>query len=159
MSGFNKEVYDREFKKKNYKQFKVDLPIKEKDDLDDMLKMYNISKSEFLKNSIKKFKEEKKMKKYVVTCDTTKFVKDEKGWRYDGLTIGGTNSCEKIFDTIEEATKFYDSIELDDDIQKYSRYSESKCLYEVDEKDIDEDEVNLNDAIIIKDDSAFTDYH
>ena len=159
MSSFNKNEYDNNFKKDHYKQFKVDLPINEKEDLDNLLNFYNMTKSKFLRNAIINFKEEKKMKKYCVTCECTHFVKDNKGWRYDGLTVGSDNDCEELFDTIEGATEFYNKIKLDDKINLNGRYSESKYIWELDEKDIQNGEINLNDAKIIKDECIFTDYH
>ena len=62
---FNQKEYLRDYMKerrKNIKQFKVDLKIEEKEELDELLAQQNISKVEFLKNTINNFKEELKKK-------------------------------------------------------------------------------------------------
>lgn len=56
---FNKKEYDMKFRKEKYSRFLVDLPKDEKKELDELLKKHNISKADFLRWSIKKFKETK----------------------------------------------------------------------------------------------------
>ncbi len=53
---FDKKKYDIEFHKKNYKVFKVDLKIKEFDDLECLLIKNNLTKSQFLRNAIEELK-------------------------------------------------------------------------------------------------------
>lgn len=61
--NFNKKEYDRNYMKerrKELKQFKVDLPIAEKEELDLLLEQHHLSKVEFLKKAIANYKEELK---------------------------------------------------------------------------------------------------
>ena len=53
---FNKKEYDINYKKLHKKQFKVDLNIEEYNYLEKLLKKYNLSKAQFLRNSIKQLK-------------------------------------------------------------------------------------------------------
>lgn len=59
---FDEKEYNKKYKKENKLQFKVDLNIEDKIALDKMLKKMNMTKSEFLKKSISKFKEENNIK-------------------------------------------------------------------------------------------------
>lgn len=54
-----KNEYDKQYKKENYKQFKVYLKIQEKEELDSLLKEKNISSSEFIRLSISALKNNK----------------------------------------------------------------------------------------------------
>ena len=54
-----KNEYDKQYKKDNYKQFKVYLKKDEKEELDSLLKERNISSSAFIRLSIKALKENK----------------------------------------------------------------------------------------------------
>lgn len=45
---FNQKEYIKNYKKKNYKQFKVDLIIKDKEDLDMLLQKNNLTKKDFV---------------------------------------------------------------------------------------------------------------
>ena len=60
--SFDKKKYDNEYSKEHYKQFKVKLKNEEKEELDKLLDQENITKAQFLRNSIYDFKEELKMK-------------------------------------------------------------------------------------------------
>lgn len=48
---FNQNQYIKEFNKKNYKQFKTELPIEEKEKIDAFLKANNMSKVEFIRRA------------------------------------------------------------------------------------------------------------
>lgn len=54
-----KNEYDKQYKKDNYKQFKVYLKKEEKEELDNLLKEKSINSSEFVRLSIKALKENK----------------------------------------------------------------------------------------------------
>ena len=54
-----KNEYDKQYKKDNYKKFKVYLKNDEKEELDSLLKERNISSSTFIRLSIKALKENK----------------------------------------------------------------------------------------------------
>lgn len=56
MVKFNKREYDVSYKKEHKAQFKVDLNKNEKINLDLILKEYNISQADFLRNAIREFK-------------------------------------------------------------------------------------------------------
>ena len=63
--GFNKKEYDKEYRKTHYKQFKVDLIIKEKEDLDALLQKNNLTKKDFVLKAKKILeKNEKLFKNY-----------------------------------------------------------------------------------------------
>ena len=53
---FDKRKYDAEFKKKNYKHFIVDITIKEMEELNILLNRHNLTKAQFLRNSINELK-------------------------------------------------------------------------------------------------------
>ncbi len=53
---FNKKEYDINYKKLHKKQFKVDLNIEEYNHLEKLLVKYNLSKAQFLRNSIEQLK-------------------------------------------------------------------------------------------------------
>ena len=53
---FNQQKYIQEYNKKNYSRFLVDLPKKDKAELDRMLKEDGMSKATFLRISIDKYK-------------------------------------------------------------------------------------------------------
>ncbi len=53
---FNQQKYIQEYNKKNYSRFLVDLPKKDKEELDKMLKEDGMSKATFLKIAIDKYK-------------------------------------------------------------------------------------------------------
>ena len=71
--AFNKREYDDEYAKKHLSQFKVNLKKEEKKKLDEILNEQNISKTEFLRESIFNFKKERgiMMNKY----DVANFLK------------------------------------------------------------------------------------
>ena len=98
------------------------------------------------------------MKKYYVASHTQGFEKHGDEWLNCGDVYLG-NDNEKIFDTIEEATNFYNSIELKDEISDRNRYSDYKEMYEIND-DIDLDEIDgqyLETQKFIRDDYLFTD--
>ena len=53
---FDKRKYDAEFKKNHYKHFLVDITIKEMEELNDLLNRHNLTKAQFLRNSINELK-------------------------------------------------------------------------------------------------------
>lgn len=59
---FNQIKYINEFNKENYKQFSVRISKEEKEELDNLLKSYDISNADFLRNSIENFKDKIKTK-------------------------------------------------------------------------------------------------
>ena len=58
MKEFNQKDYIKEWKKDNYKQFKVYLKKEEKEELDDLLKEKNINASTFVRLSIEALKKD-----------------------------------------------------------------------------------------------------
>ena len=157
---FNQNAYVYQYKKEHYSIFKVELKKEEKKEIDDLLKKLNIKKVDFLKNAIKNLKEDLKLKKFYVLASTGTFIKSketESGWMPDGDAIMGHIDCDKIFDNLDEATKFYDSIRLTDEISNngLTRYSDYKQLYEISSKIEDLDDIDLNLAKLIKDDYSF----
>lgn len=57
--AFDKAKYDIEYKKKNKKQFKVELNLNEMDELNELLKKYNLTKIQFVRNAIIDLKQKK----------------------------------------------------------------------------------------------------
>ena len=57
--AFDKAKYDVEYKKKNKKQFKVELNLDEMDELNELLKKYNLTKIQFVRNAIIDLKQKK----------------------------------------------------------------------------------------------------
>lgn len=57
--AFDKAKYDIEYKKKNKKQFKVELNLDEMDELNKLLKKYNLTKIQFVRNAIIDLKQKK----------------------------------------------------------------------------------------------------
>ena len=153
---FNQKKYINEFNKANYTQFNVRLLKYEKKELEQLLKAYNINNADFLRKSIKNFKEELKMKKFYVTSGTLHCEKRGE-WIYGGEVLKG-NDNTKIFDDILDARAFYDSIELKDVIEGNNRYSDYKELYEIDGTINDIDDIDLDNAKYIIDEYTFVDY-
>ena len=56
MEKFNQSKYIQEYNKEHYKTFKVDLKIKEFEELEKILKKAKLTKAEFLRQSIKEYK-------------------------------------------------------------------------------------------------------
>lgn len=57
--GFNQIEYIKEYNKKHYKTFKVDLKKEEYDETEKILKEKHLKKSEFLRKSIENLKNNK----------------------------------------------------------------------------------------------------
>ena len=56
MEKFNQLKYIQEYNKEHYKTFKVDLKTKEFEELEKILKKAKLTKAEFLRQSIKEYK-------------------------------------------------------------------------------------------------------
>lgn len=56
---FDSNKYKQEYGKEKYARFLVDLPKKEKEEFDRILKENHLSKAEFLRQAIKDFKKKK----------------------------------------------------------------------------------------------------
>lgn len=101
---FDKKEYNREYQKKHRKeklQWKVDLPIKEKEEYDDLLKQHGITKIDFLRNSFKKFREENEIEKGEMKMKKIKFeelgkyFKEEAEKEFGGWYSDDTNDWEE----------------------------------------------------------------
>ncbi len=55
-TNFDQKAYEQKYKKEHYSVFKVDLKKNEKEELDELLKIANISKAAFLRNAINDLK-------------------------------------------------------------------------------------------------------
>lgn len=58
MKEFNQIKYIQQYNKEHYKTFKVNLKIKEYDELDKILKKKNLTKADFLKKAIEEIKKD-----------------------------------------------------------------------------------------------------
>lgn len=117
----------------------------------------NLLKEELKENN--KMENKYKNKKFLtIKCSTlTERKSNSDNWYYRGDT---TERFENLFDTIEEANKYYNSIELNDEIQEYNRYSDYKQLFAVNNDITEEDiiDLDLDEAELIKDDYTFLNY-
>lgn len=57
MKEFNQSKYIQEYNKEHYKTFKVDLKIKEFEELEKIIKKAKLTKAQFLRNAIQSFKQ------------------------------------------------------------------------------------------------------
>lgn len=55
---FNKREYDMEYRKKKKKQFNVDLNIPVYEELDQLLKSKNLTRTQFVRNAMENLKKE-----------------------------------------------------------------------------------------------------
>lgn len=110
MEKFNKKEYDINYKKEHKAQFKVDLNKNEKIDLDLMLKKFNISQADFLRNAIREFKIKTKNDNDIARI---KFIKQDMNGNYIFKYID--KNCEEIVDhnyinnifTVEECFRYF----------------------------------------------------
>ena len=58
--AFNQKEYNMKYNKENYSRFLVDLPKKVKEEPDELLKKNNMTKADFLRWAIDKFKKTRK---------------------------------------------------------------------------------------------------
>lgn len=56
---FNQQQYIKEYNQAHYKTFKVELKKEEKEELDELLKKFDMTKATFLREAIKNLKEKK----------------------------------------------------------------------------------------------------
>ena len=154
---FNQLEYIKEFNKKNYKQFKADLKILEKEELNKLLKKHNLSNAEFIRKSKKILERGMYMRKYLVIKNTQHFEKRGE-WISAGDCIDTKQT--KIFDNKEDADKYYNELELNDIVEASDRYSDYKEMYEYDATEVTDEMIKDNDYDIeemkfIKDDYSF----
>lgn len=129
---FNQKEYIKEHNKKKYSQFKTELKKEEKKEIDKYLNIFNLSKAEFIRNSFKKFKEEMKMKKYLILTDCVAYKKlSDKRLSYESYTLFNKidEYDKKIFDNIDDAIEYYNNvpIEISEDMQSF--FIDEKYLY------------------------------
>lgn len=60
--GFDQRKYKNEYRKKNTKQFNVDLNIEEHQEITNFLKIRNITKVKFIRDAFKELKEKEERK-------------------------------------------------------------------------------------------------
>lgn len=97
------------------------------------------------------------MKKYLVVKIVQHFIKKNK-WIY--IKVLNETKEIMIFDNKMDAEKYYNSIELKDNIKSLDRYSDFKGLFEYNREEITDDMIKndkykLDELKIIKDNSAF----
>lgn len=86
MTEFNKAKYDAEYIKEHYSRFLVDLPKEEKEDFDNLLKEENMSKSQFLKDAIDRYKKTLNPIKCILYEDYIVFYRYDKEYQEDVFT-------------------------------------------------------------------------
>lgn len=83
MEKFDKIKYDMDYRKKHKSQFNVDINKDEKDEIDKLLKSNGMTKTEFLRNAIKKYKNKTTPIRVYIYIDKIVFTKeDENGEEY-----------------------------------------------------------------------------
>lgn len=83
MEKFDKTKYDMDYRKKHKSQFNVDINKDEKDEIDALLKNNGMTKTDFLRNAIKKYKSETTSIRVYIYMDKIVFTKnDENGEEY-----------------------------------------------------------------------------
>ena len=159
MEKFNQNKYIQDYRKQNYKQFKVELKVEEMDELNELLKKKKLNKTEFVKLAKNALETGMIGMKYLVIKDTQVFEK-RGNWVYGGETLMSKEL--KIFDDLDEAKNYYDDIKLEDDFQGSNRYSDFKVLYKYDsskinDEDIEAGDYDLEDMIFLADEYSMTD--
>lgn len=159
MEKFNQNKYIQDYRKQNYKQFKVELKVEEMDELNELLKKKKLNKTEFVKLAKNALEKGMIGMKYLVIKDTQVFEK-RGNWVYGGETLMSKEL--KIFDDLDEAKNYYDDIKLEDDFQGSNRYSDFKVLYKYDsskinDEDIEAGDYDLEDMIFLADEYSMTD--
>lgn len=149
--------YKNEFDKENYKQFKAKLKPEEMEEVNEFLKQNEMNKREFILRSMKILERGMYMRKYLVIKNTQHFEK-----RGEWISTGDCIDTQKIkiFNNKEDADKYYNELELKDNIQYSDRYSDYKEMYEYDATEITDEDIKDNDYDIdkmkfIKDDYSF----
>lgn len=77
MKKFDKIKYDMDYRKKHKSQFNVDINKEEKDEIDALLKNNGITKADFLRNAIRKYKSETTSIRVYIYMDKIVFTKDD----------------------------------------------------------------------------------
>ena len=159
MEKFNQNKYIQDYRKQNYKQFKVELKVEEMDELNELLKKKKLNKTEFVKLAKNALEKGMIGMKYLVIKDPQAFQK-RGNWVYGGETLMSKEL--KIFDDLDEAKNYYDDIKLEDDFQGSNRYSDFKVLYKYDsskinDEDIEAGDYDLEDMIFLADEYSMTD--
>lgn len=77
MKKFDKIKYDMDYRKKHKSQFNVDINKEEKDEIDALLKNNGITKADFLRNAIRKYKSEITSIRVYIYMDKIVFTKDD----------------------------------------------------------------------------------
>ena len=98
--AFNKREYDNNYEKEHYSQFKVKLKIEEKENLDNLLEKENITKTDFLKQSIYEFKKGRNimMNKFDIINFLKRNEVTEKGNFREDFSAGHYSTQEKILE-------------------------------------------------------------
>lgn len=77
MEKFDKTKYDMDYRKKHKSQFNVDINKEEKDEIDALLKNNGMTKTDFLRNAIRKYKSETTSIRVYIYMDKIVFTKDD----------------------------------------------------------------------------------
>lgn len=155
---FDQKEYIKEYRKNKYKQFKTEMPVSEKEEIDKFIKDYNLSKLSFIREGFELMKEKYENRKYYVKASSYYCQKKGKTWYYGGDTTFNNIDTDLIFDNIDEANIVYNNIQLEDHIQDNTRYSDYKQLYAIDNDIDDVDDIDIDEAQLIKDEYTFLDY-
>ena len=77
MKKFDKIKYDMDYRKKHKSQFNVDINKEEKEEIEALLKNNGITKADFLRNAIRKYKSETTSIRVYIYMDKIVFTKDD----------------------------------------------------------------------------------
>lgn len=98
--AFNKREYDNNYDKEHYSQFKAKLKIEEKESLDNLLENENMTKTDFLKQSIYEFKKGKNimMNKYDIINFLKRNEVTEKGIFREDFSAGHYSTQDTLLE-------------------------------------------------------------
>ena len=117
---FNQKEYIIQYKKEHYSTFKVDLLKKEKKEFDNVLKSENITKTDFLRESIFEFKKGRKieMNRYdVISFIKRRRVKERKNFEEDFALGNYSNQNQNLEGThvLADGSSFFTIVLKTDD--------------------------------------------
>lgn len=76
------------------------------------------------------------MKKYYVVRGTELYKKEDNNWEYQ---YSFDDSTSKLFDNLEDANNYYDSIKLNEQKEKELKFADYKTMYTYDSLDISDE--------------------
>lgn len=156
---FDEKKYKNEYDKEHYSQFKVKFKKEEKKELDELLALHNITKTEFLKKAILDYKEELKMKNYVIITGSEVYEKLSNGnWEYKYSNDNDHKYNLTFYETLEDAIKVFDEIDLKLYKESSTIYADFKEIYEFDTREYKKEDFLNGDVSLMDLDKVREEY-